>query len=123
MAGFRLPLPSKVVSSFVGATLVVARVRVMQGVGLANTGDHKGRPYGGTLRHKGRPYERTRLGFPARQRMRVLVGARLVLARLWASKGLGSIDTGYHKGRPYGAAWLRRRYTNRPLRPQGTSVG
>ena len=29
----------------VGATLVVARVRVGDGVGLTNTGDHKSRPY------------------------------------------------------------------------------
>ena len=33
----------------VGATLVVARLRVMYAVGIANTGDHKGRPYGGTI--------------------------------------------------------------------------
>ena len=31
--------------ALVGATLVVARVGVMYGVGLAKTGDHKGRPY------------------------------------------------------------------------------
>ena len=33
----------------VGATLVVARVCAMYGVGMADTGDHKGRPYGGTI--------------------------------------------------------------------------
>ena len=36
--------------ALVGATLVVARVGVVCGVGLANTGDHKGRPYDRLLR-------------------------------------------------------------------------
>ena len=42
----------------VGATLVVARLRVLFGARLANTGDHKGRPYGGTIRQRVRLVQR-----------------------------------------------------------------